>query len=763
MKKYYLIFMLLFVKVIFSQTPPQFLIKGNLKVKKGDSFKFKFLLPVSAEKTGIGTTWLPVGTCYLSTIHSNKIIGDSIQIIYLLADSSNIDIINSSTISTDYVNIDSVLKVYRSFLSKKGSIIPTNNFYYKNYLGISLHPFTKAYKDSIESYIINSDSIYSCLNVVDSISANNLTAENLQVSSLLSNSIVDSSGFIVYGDDFAPDDFKDSSEIVYLKNVGTNKTFIRYPSSIAALGSKRGGIFLRFDNWDVNSNHYIHDKVVSKYLDAGISIQMAVSINRYLPDSLYHRFRLFQSLGVEMGDIGGSAHSALYFYAIQGMNKSLAGIDTTISGITYIETKTDSSGFVLCSSATISGRIENPNLFITDNNGQMNGFSDTELRKSIFIVYSGINTGLYRNDYYGAGGIIGSYADNSDPDTLFLCSEYFQSISIISEANVDYALCKSAAEYLTVDGAQSLMKAGKWEWKTAGLSPPRVWISPNPYEIERYDSLAVAGRRENYISAQQQYTLQGALKVYGEYNPSNSKQFGMEWDDFTLETKRFTTARSIIADAVAKHYVVANHSHLGAYGLLNDDTTAYFLRIDSLIAFVKLNNILVLTQEEWAYELYNRNQSSYINIIPSLSNDIDSDGVADGFEDLVSGSYFKPAGGLAESDSCRFVRYSSGIIAEIEDLGGLEKGYNEFSFWAKGAVGNFLTVTFTPDFGNSTGLRWEFDSSDWARYDESASENGTTFLSFSNRSSTTDILFNVDTFASDSLSITNIFMAKKRW
>jgi len=698
-------------------------------------------------------------------INANKVICDSLNISYVMINSLS----SPEATITKYKSPRGILKcsgIFPEYLSQKSLI------------GKPGSPFTNVsadtiYNEILSSNVVTAQVVYSDTNVSNEITTVTLSGDSLKDINYLEINNSPVFNYSIYS--YIPN--QDTLRQEYGGQVSLGG-YIRDAHQSTSLGSKTGGLFFRFDNWmsESDSSSWMYNKIVTKFLNAGISLQIAESIDRNDAGWRINVLRRYQALGVEISDIGGSHHTSVHCDAIPGWTNDTAGIDSIESnGWAWVETSLkDVSKYTYFSDAETPCNIVSPNLLITQANGGFENYDSTgwaSLTYGIVVVESGNNAGNY-SPISLAPKV--SNSDNSDPDTLFLADMYENSVTLENETGVAYHHLVPDALFLTVNGAKRLFEASVYEWGYARLNRPRVWVSPSPYFAERMDTLAIAGREYGILSTQPHYyAISGAegvprvsYKTFNEYDPNNSRAYGMEWGDFDIESTKFNIFWTTIVDGVAKHYVYADRGHVGAYagcGLLDCDTTKYFARIDSLIGKIHEYGVLTGSQEFWSNELYRKKQDPYINIIPPLGNDWDGNDAPDGFNTMPSGATYASSGGLVESDSCRFYRDSAGDIATITAIGGLEKGYNEFSFWGKGASGDYVTVTFTPDSGSPTTLRWQVDQSEWTRYDESNSINGTTTLSFENTASITNITFNVDTYSSGTVEITYPLMAKKRW
>ncbi len=123
--------------------------------------------------------------------------------------------------------------------------------------------------------------------------------------------------------------------------------------------------------------------------------------------------------------------------------------------------------------------------------------------------------------------------------------------------------------------------------------------------------------------------------------------------------------------------------------------------------------------DSWGEILYETVQNPYTDIFPKLKNDIDNNGIPDGYTisnlDVVLDTIDYPA----TADPYSLSLNSNGQIFYISGLGGVEKGENKFEFWIKGGNSSMILNFYVGE----TDYIFEFpvNDSSWTKYDLSSS------------------------------------------
>lgn len=240
------------------------------------------------------------------------------------------------------------------------------------------------------------------------------------------------------------------------------------------------------------------------------------------------------------------------------------------------------------------------------------------------------------------------------------------------------------------------------------LIPPGSALYPT---ITPTESKNIYGDQFGYTSAQA-YPPNQSLKCYNEYDPNDNKRFGMMWGDFDEDNWTLEEIKAKIADGIAKRRVLANRSYLGGENIDLEIT-------DAILEWCSENSIPVMDIDSWGEILYETIQNPYTDIFPKLKNDIDNNGIPDGYTisnpDVVIDTTDYPE----TADPYSLSLNSDGQFFYIQGLGGLEKGENKFEFWIKGGNSSMILNFYVGE----TDYTFEFpvNDSSWTKYDLSSS------------------------------------------
>lgn len=261
------------------------------------------------------------------------------------------------------------------------------------------------------------------------------------------------------------------------------------------------------------------------------------------------------------------------------------------------------------------------------------------------------------------------------------------------------------------------------------LQPPTIWIQPGG-NFPVFNSAEIKAPLENLGFTGAATYPNDANKVYNEYNPNNDREYAFQWGDFVEDEMSLQHIKARIADGVAKHKVMINNIHW--YSNVSSEWDDYIAKMDSLLIWTDTNSIAIDTYDKWIDKLYNQTQDPYENVMPQLSIDLDNNNIPDGYQNIYWLQTTFTGTWLPDSSAPNGYVYSSDYydtyrrICIIQDLGGIEKGENDFSIWTKGAVGNSVRVIAEFDSDISPGTV-EFiipaDTPQWRKYDLSQSTN----------------------------------------
>jgi len=273
-------------------------------------------------------------------------------------------------------------------------------------------------------------------------------------------------------------------------------------------------------------------------------------------------------------------------------------------------------------------------------------------------------------------------ANSFDSDTIYYSNFWGDTLVLNNEQNVPFKILNRKVIKMQPDALDVLAEETKYFCDQNLIIPPKVFIHPGGIHplLTRSDISNSYGSDEDYIAGSVENDP--SLKCFNEYDPKDDKRFGIEWGDFGDNVSTFKVAKTIITDRLAKHYISINESH---FNNLLGGWEAYLSRTDSMLFFLNSNNIPILKYSEAAELLYgNKKMESFENYFPDLNSDIDENGRSDGY-DSVSGQIL-----IDSTLKAKVIKISSlGNVFTINNLGGLEKGSNTFSFWASGKSAQF--------------------------------------------------------------------------
>lgn len=261
------------------------------------------------------------------------------------------------------------------------------------------------------------------------------------------------------------------------------------------------------------------------------------------------------------------------------------------------------------------------------------------------------------------------------------------------------------------------------------LQPPTIWIQPGG-NFPVFESTEIKTPLELLGFTGAATYPNEANKVFNEYNPNNDREYAFQWGDFVEDEMSLQQIQARIADGVAKHKVMINNIHW--YSNVASEWDDYIAKMDSLLLWIDTNSITIDTYDKWINKLYNETQDPYENVIPTLSNDFDGNSIPDGYQNIYWMQTAYTGTWLPDATAPDGYAYSSDYydqyrrICIIQDLGGIEKGENDFSIWTKGEAGNSVRVIVEFDSDISPGtieFQIPADTPQWRKYDLSQSAN----------------------------------------
>jgi FlgD Ig-like domain len=448
-----------------------------------------------------------------------------------------------------------------------------------------------------------------------------------------------------------------------------------YPATLQAQSANQeiGGVYFRIDDVQPMNLWKDYSAVFQKY---GLNFCFALNLGKLVDSSGYQQMiKEFQAEGNEMMDHTPDHSTAwitvqdtLAYLEKSGIDHIYGG-DTVCLSIDYVDT-TVSYGEGLID--LIGHQIISLNPKEFDDYPTIRNIYIGSIPPHIFTIYN------------IRGNITGG-------DTAFIKTIWNEPVNLPKALNVEYHKLTPDRIYLSDSAFALLAERTLSLCDSFGIERPYTWIEPggafpNPTANQ---VVRVLANELGYTSAAT--SPDPALKSYGECYPT-FRRYSMGWNDFSLEDFPASQAESIIADKVAKHYVVADRGHFTP----PDGWSNYLGRLDSLLDWLKQCGILVKTQTQWAHLLYDTPPDSSINIFPPMNVDLDHNGVPDGYDRNVGGKVDSTDGPLGTSDYSYAIA-DTGSICSVTDLGGLIRPTMQFSLWTKGCPGDSVKLVISYD------------------------------------------------------------------
>jgi hypothetical protein len=256
------------------------------------------------------------------------------------------------------------------------------------------------------------------------------------------------------------------------------------------------------------------------------------------------------------------------------------------------------------------------------------------------------------------------------------------------------------------DAMRVLAKMTQQYCDNNGITRPTTWVQTGGICAQFYRADIKAAFEPMGYSAASVFA-DPVPKHYNSYDPNDDNRYGMGWEDFNEEIQSLAHCKKVIADNFARHHVSINQSHL-ASDILPLNT--YLQKTANILDWCLAKGIPVKSYKEWAQLLYKTPQNPYVNVFPSVDVDLDADSHPDGFESLSPVFTDGVMGIFSKSFSIN----GDGLICNLYNLGGVEKGENYFGLWIKGDgqievyirptySGEWLSNTFT-----SNGTNWSY-------------------------------------------------------
>lgn len=280
----------------------------------------------------------------------------------------------------------------------------------------------------------------------------------------------------------------------------------------------------------------------------------------------------------------------------------------------------------------------------------------------------------------------------SNTQAIALDPKTRQVITFMNNSTEQLYKAYTYAFFPTVEAMSALMKASQILFKDIGLRSPTIWcMCGGPWAMGRGDIIRDAGRSLGYLGGSEQSYPNGNIPL--TFNQSNPlSRWSMQPQSINMDSYGPTEIIKRISNDVAKHKGVSILGHMSykdttlsvVYRGIKTEIQSKFLNnLDVILKFCFDNDIPVVTYHDIISNLFDKDSDSLINVMPSLYNDLTSQGYPDGYS-LDAGTSTIKDDGVLEDKGYSLKRKGTGSIFKITGLGGLERGSNKFTFYAKG-------------------------------------------------------------------------------
>lgn len=244
---------------------------------------------------------------------------------------------------------------------------------------------------------------------------------------------------------------------------------------------------------------------------------------------------------------------------------------------------------------------------------------------------------------------------------------------------------------LTENASYLLLLTGQLWFQYLGLKRPTSWIQPggdHPWLLN--ERLELALDRLGMLWAETQDAQHMLTYNFADKYPT-VKRTGSWWEDTPLNLDKafqaeLSLAKNKIADNIALKEIVsiASHYRWNTFTGANDAAKklAFIEYVYAIFEFCYKNGVEFVNFSERKKLLLNAETDKTVNIMPPLWVDMNGRGEPDGYALGTGVSWVN--NGLLESKSYSIDFTQSGLIFDVNGLGGIEKGTNIFSIAVKG-------------------------------------------------------------------------------
>jgi len=560
---------------------------------------------------------------------------------------------------------------------------------------------------------------------------------------------------------------------VWILFLSTISIYSQYSSSLkesalitssSGTSAKTGGICFRTDD-NINSEYFyelaeIFDNYNSLY-NTDFHLSLALNLGSSEFDTVTYQDSIIglQQMGHEIMDHTPN-HRTNYFTTKFDTNSYLSAGEP-IDGVDHLV------GEKVCLEFSAVDTLNSVRNGICSIKGDSvtGSFSSFDYFDDIYLYFPSLDTLVFINNFY-------------ENKTLIIIEDLWEDeINLGVHNDIKYFnLTRSQAnlttEAIKVLGNETIKLANLY-----GMQAPTAWVQPGGRHpvFAKEELKAALGGDLNYVCGAS-FEDEQSLKVFNEYDPNDDKKFGIQWEDFNEDftSQSLDDLKTQISNNIAKHKVRVGHNHFYTLGTTGFETRAdYNEKVDSLLSWCRVNDILVKTYSEWANILYNQTPDPYEDIFPPLNVNLDNftdslntDGVPDGYYERTHSSHGvleTEVGAPSTGDYCFSIGSWNSRIFLIQELGGIEKGENEFKIWTKGGTNDEIEVIVSFPENSISSITYEFpaDTPDWTEYDLSQSLNSNKDLIIDDSVSVITIEVKSTSNFSGTIKVSGMYLAKK--
>jgi Secretion system C-terminal sorting domain len=531
--------------------------------------------------------------------------------------------------------------------------------------------------------------------------------------------------------------------------VGHNLSYSFQEKNDSLANEKRGGICFRVDDHSNIVDYMNMADIFNKY---NAKFCIALNFNDFKTQAQKDSIKVLQEMGHEIMDHTPD-HRTNFFttqfpidnYVLGSTNNPIEGIDHIIENKICLEFEEVDTAFADYSGkADISGNL-------------MSGDFSALNNEQLYIYFPLLNQ-LVAIDSLGV-------------ESIRFLDVWEDSVKLEKLSEIKYYSFRRQNILLTDNAFKLLVNESAKLSDDFNLERPKVWIQPGG-NFPQFDAVYlknILGDQLDFVGGSA--SSYGGRKVYNEYDPYGSEKFEMQWGDFFEDEWTLEKSKKVIADGIAKHYVLIGHSHLLN---LPGSLKQHLDKLDSLLGWATEKNIPIRTYSEWAEILYDHQPDPHISVFPPLNVDLDGfvsaldvNGVPDGYVERYWDGQGKYEIDTIDNGIEKYCFSISGAtrICRVDELAGIEKGKNDFKIQTKGELGDSIVAIFTYGIDSQTPdevFRFPADTQEWKEYTLEQSTNGNNELIIPENESLVSIDIKCSNYESGKVKISGMYLAQSK-